>query len=81
MPCSCFQCKKLDSWESLQRLITLNKTVGNITNQNYSKVSDSSLTCLYRVSLVKYLQKTVNKSEIAGSGFFSHDKALGKLRL
>ncbi|XP_026212247.1 transmembrane protein 26 [Anabas testudineus] len=32
------QCKKLDSWESLQRLITLNKTVGNITNQNYSKL-------------------------------------------
>ncbi|KAM6997570.1 transmembrane protein 26-like [Tautogolabrus adspersus] len=29
------QCKKLDSWENLRRVITLNETQGNFTYQNY----------------------------------------------
>lgn len=31
------QCKKLDSWEKLRELITLNKTLGNLTDQSYVK--------------------------------------------
>ncbi|XP_074532390.1 transmembrane protein 26-like [Halichoeres trimaculatus] len=31
------QCKKLDSWENLRRVITLNETQGNFTYQNYLK--------------------------------------------
>ncbi|XP_040906491.1 transmembrane protein 26-like isoform X2 [Toxotes jaculatrix] len=29
------QCKKLDSWENLLRMITLNETLGNVTHQDY----------------------------------------------
>ncbi|KAM9848187.1 transmembrane protein 26-like isoform 2-T2 [Aulostomus maculatus] len=32
------QCRKLDSWENLRRVITLNETVRNLTYQNYMKI-------------------------------------------
>lgn len=31
------QCKRLNSWENVRELITLNETVGNLTTQNYLK--------------------------------------------
>ncbi|XP_026165270.1 transmembrane protein 26 [Mastacembelus armatus] len=34
------QCKKLDSWENVRRVITLNETLGNLTYQNYLKKID-----------------------------------------
>lgn len=33
-----FQCKKLDSWENLRGVMTLNETVANLTYQHYLKV-------------------------------------------
>lgn len=31
------QCQKLDSWENVRKVITLNETLGNLTYQNYVK--------------------------------------------
>ncbi|XP_010868176.2 transmembrane protein 26 [Esox lucius] len=38
------QCKKLDSWENVKSMISLNKTVGNITVQTYLKGLDQHLS-------------------------------------
>ncbi|KAM9848186.1 transmembrane protein 26-like isoform 1-T1 [Aulostomus maculatus] len=38
------QCRKLDSWENLRRVITLNETVRNLTYQNYMKNINDALS-------------------------------------
>lgn len=36
---NCFQCKKLDSWENVRGVVTLNKTLANQTYEDYLRVS------------------------------------------
>lgn len=38
------QCKKLDSWENVRKVITLNETSGNITDQSYLKSINQALS-------------------------------------
>ncbi|XP_041646198.1 transmembrane protein 26-like [Cheilinus undulatus] len=40
------QCKKLDSWENVRRVITLNETLGNLTYENYLKNINQVLSSL-----------------------------------
>lgn len=40
------KCKKLDSWENLRRVFTLNETMGNFTYQNYLKNINQSLSAI-----------------------------------
>ncbi|XP_044069294.1 transmembrane protein 26-like isoform X1 [Siniperca chuatsi] len=49
------QCKKLDSWENVRRVITLNETLGNITTyQNYLKPCSCLTFLAHSLTCVRY---------------------------